>query len=188
MTPEEVWRGRRDAELLDAASRLQDYYEEGQWEILTEMARRGLRLPNGELPTVPARPVSAPVVSVPTATPETARHTAERVAASRPPLWPPAPVIAHLWRGDFPLGITYWGFAQLGGLVLAVPQLGLRLKGFIAAAEVLDGVALVYSFIVIVAIWRSAARYPGHRVWADLARAATILPMVLAAILALVQR
>lgn len=185
MTPEDVWRGRRDAELLDAAGRLHDYYEEGQWEILSEMARRGLRMPDGSLPQVPERPTSTPAPSP--ALPDTPPPGSDLVS-TRPPLWPPAAALAHLWRGDFSLGMTYWGFAQLGGLILAVPQLGLRVKGFVAAAEVLDGMALVYSFVVIVGIWRSASRYPGPRIWADLARAATILPMVFAAILALVQR
>jgi hypothetical protein len=84
--------------------------------------------------------------------------------------------------------MTYWGFAQLGGLVLAVPQLGLRVLKLNDAADVLDGIALAYSVVVIVGIWRSAARYPGHRIWADLARAATVLPPVIAALLLLAQR
>ncbi len=59
----------------------------------------------------------------------------------------------------------------------AVPQLGLWLQSVIAAADVLDGVA----------IWRSAARYPGHRIWSDLARVATNLPPVLAPVTLLAQ-
>lgn len=187
MTPEQVWRGRRDAELLDAASRLDDYFEEGQWEILSEMARRGLRMPDGELPRVPARPEPAPPAS-PSAADDAPAPAGPPSPVVSPPFWPPGQAISALWRGEFSLAMTYWGFAQLGGLVLAIPQLGLRVLKLNDAADVLDGIALVYSVVVIVGIWRSAARYTGHRIWADLARAATVLPPVIAALLLLAQR
>lgn len=187
MTPEQIWRGRPDSALLDAASRLDDYFEEGQWEILSEMARRGLRMPDGGLPRVPERPQPAPATPAPSTVEEGV--AAEPSAPVAPPsFWPPGPAISALWRGEFSLAVTYWGFAQLGGLVFAVPQLGLRTLKLNGAADVLDGIALVYSVVVIVGIWRSAARYPGHRIWADLARAATVLPPVIAALLVLAQR
>jgi hypothetical protein len=187
MTPEQVWRGRRDAELLDAASRLDDYFEEGQWEILSEMARRGLRMPDGGLPRVPERPT--PEAAVPAGSPaEAAALTEAAVAAVPPSYWPPGLVVSALWRGDYSLPVTYWGFAQLGGLVLAVPQLGLRVLQLNRVADAIEGIALAYSVVVIVGIWRSAARYPGRRVWADLARAATVLPPILALLTLVAQR
>jgi len=191
VTPEQVWRGRPDSALLDAAGRLDDYFEEGQWEILSEMARRGLRMPNGELPQIPDRPESS---AAPSAASSAAPVDDETVpaapdqAATRPPFWPPGQAMSALWRGEFSLPVTYWGFAQLGGLVLAVPQLGLRVMKLDEVADVIDGIALVYSVIVIVGIWRSAARYTGHRLWADLARAATVIPPVIALLTLLAQR
>ncbi|MGE0392025.1 MAG: hypothetical protein AB7I25_05040 [Vicinamibacterales bacterium] len=188
MTPEQIWRGKRDGELVDAAGRLHDYFEEGQWAILSEMARRGLRMPDGELPRVPERPVAAaPAAAEPSGEGPQA-PAAARPVAPRPPFWPPGVVIPALWRGEFSLPITYWGFAQLGGLVLAVPQLGLRVLKLNAVADVLDGVALAYSVVVIVGIWRSAARYGGHPFWAHLARAATVLPPIIALITLAAQR
>lgn len=193
MTPEQVWRGRPDSALLDAASRLDDYFEEGQWEILSEMARRGLRMPDGSLPRVPERPA-------PPVTPASADNGAADAEAEpgsqpqrdaqppRPPFWPPGMAITALWRGEFSLPLTYWGFAQLGGLLLAVPQLGLRVLKLNDVADVLDGVALAYSVVVIVGIWRSAARYTGNPFWAHLARAATVLPPVLALVTLAAQR
>jgi len=187
MTPEQVWRGRPDSALLDAAGRLDDYFEEGQWEILTEMTRRGLRMPNGDLPRVPHRPEAAePPSEAPMA--DEPAVAAPAAPAPRPPFWPPGQAFSALWRGEFPLPITYWGFAQLGGLVLAVPQLGLRVMKLDDIADVIDGLALVYSVVVVVGIWRSAARYTGHRIWADLARAATVLPPVIALVTLLAQR
>jgi hypothetical protein len=187
MTPEQIWRGKPDSALLDAAGRLDDYFEEGQWEILSEMARRGLRMPDGELPRVPEQPQTAAPVPTPS-TIEDGETAGPPPPAAAPSFWPPGQAISALWRGEFSLAMTYWGFAQLGGLVLAVPQLGLRVLKLNDAADVLDGIALAYSVVVIVGIWRSAARYPGHRIWADLARAATVLPPVIAALLLLAQR
>ncbi|MEQ1896666.1 MAG: hypothetical protein ABL971_04665 [Vicinamibacterales bacterium] len=181
MTPEKVWRGRRDEELLDAASRLHDYYEDGQWAILSEMARRGLLMPNGEAPQVPERP--QPVVSavatanVPAGTTAPGGHPDAHGSLG---LWPPGQAMTRVWRGEFSLAMTYWGFAQCGGLILAIPQLGLRVMGLNTAAQLVDGVAFAYSVVVIVGIWRSAGRYPGNPVWAHLARLATLMPLVVA--------
>lgn len=189
MTPEQTWRGRRDEELLDAAGRLHDYYAEGQWAILSEMARRGLRMPNGELPQVPDRPVPPETVHRATEVPRAPAVSEGRPRTSDGPgLWPPGQALARVWRGEFSLPMTYWGFAQLGGLVLAVPQLGLRANGLTWAAQLVDAVALAYSFIVIVGIWRSAGRYAGNPVWAHLARLATLLPLMVALATMLEQR
>lgn len=189
MTPEEIWRGRRDEELLAAAVRLHDYYEDGQWAVLSEMARRGLRLPNGDLPQVPERPVRQAPVTAPSdaRSGQVAAEVRLRTEAN-PGLWPPGEAMARVWRGEFSLPMTYWGFAQLGGLVLAVPQLGLRLGGLLWAAQAVDAVALAYSAVVIVGIWRSASRYRGNPVWAHLARLATLLPLMVALATLLEQR
>ena len=95
-------------------------------------------------------------------------------------LWPPGQAMTRVWRGEFSLAMTYWGFAQCGGLILAIPQLGLRVMGLNTAAQLVDGVAFAYSVVVIVGIWRSAGRYPGNPVWAHLARLATLMPLVVA--------
>jgi len=191
VTPEDIWRGKRDDELVDAAGRLDQYFESGQWAILSELARRGLRMPNGDLPQVPERPVADPTPVVARGSLEASSEPPSGTPSGTPPdaptgpaeplrleLWPPGPALARLWRGEFPLFVTYWGFAQLGGLLLAVPQLGTRAFGYPGVAMAFDAVAVVYSAIVIVAIWRSARRYRGNRIWADLARLATVLPLV----------
>ena len=182
MTPEKIWRGRRDEELLDAAGRLHDYYEDGQWAVLSEMARRGLLMPNGEAPQVPERPQPHVPAVVPPA--EVASSTTapggRDMKLGDLGLWPPGQAMTRVWRGEFSLGMSYWGFAQFGGLILAIPQLGLRVMGLNTAAQLVDGVAFAYSVVVIVGIWRSARRYPGNPVWAHLARMATLMPLVVA--------
>ncbi len=184
MTPERIWRGRRDEELLDAAGRLHDYYEDGQWAILSEMARRGLLMPNGEAPQVPERPQPESSAAVPPAAAEVAVGTTEPGGTSglhgSLGLWPPGQAMGRVWRGEFSLAMTYWGFAQFGGLILAIPQLGLRVMNLTTAAQLVDGAAFAYSVVVIVGIWRSAARYPGNPIWAHLARLATLMPLVVA--------
>lgn len=175
MTPEDIWRGKRDEDLLDAAGRLDQYYEEGQWAILSELARRGLRLPNGDEVVVPERPVP---VQVPAQSLTGGDETWDPTPAVpvQPPFWPPGPVLRHVWRGEFPLSTTYWGFAQLGGGVIQLVLLGLVAAGLSGVAVVLSTLALVYSTIATVGIWRSARRYTGNRVWADLARLSTLAP------------
>ncbi len=181
MTPDKIWRGRRDEELIEAAGRLYDYYEDGQWVILSEMARRGLLMPNGEVPQVPERPQSQPP---PVAATEVAVGTTVPAGGSdlqgNLGIWPPGQAMTRVWRGEFSLAMTYWGFAQFGGLILAIPQLGLRVMGLNTAAQLVDGVAFAYSVVVIVGIWRSARRYPGNPVWAHLARMATLMPLIVA--------
>ncbi len=189
MTPERIWRGRRDEEVLDAAGRLHDYYEDGQWAILSEMARRGLLMPNGEAPQVPERPQSPAhaVVAADVAVRATEPGGSSGLHGSLG-LWPPGQAMARVWRGECSLAMTYWGFAQFGGLILAIPQLGLRVMNLTTAAQLVDGVAFAYSVVVIVGIWRSAARYPGNPIWAHLARLATLMPLVVAVLTMLGQR
>jgi hypothetical protein len=182
MTPEEIWRGRRDKDLFDAAGCLHDYDEEGQWTILSEMTRRGLLMPDGAAPQVPYRPQPPERIEVVESVSDFPSTGNPRIVQPPLNLWPPAQTLTRLWRGEFSLAVTYWGFAQCGGLLLAVPQLGLRAMGLQGVSLFFEGVALVYSGIVMVGIWRSASRYTGNRIWADLARAATLLPLALAAL------
>jgi len=56
MTVEEIWRAKTDADVLVAASQLDEYLPDGQQVIRAEMQRRGLTLAPGPLPApVPRR-------------------------------------------------------------------------------------------------------------------------------------
>lgn len=85
-------------------------------------------------------------------------------------------IAANLWRGNYALGKTYWLFGLLGGIALGLTVgLGIAFtqSGFLA----LSGMAALWAWQVFisVAIWRSAGKYTGPRIWAVLARLALVL-------------
>jgi hypothetical protein len=89
-----------------------------------------------------------------------------------------------LWSGDLPLGEAFWTYAVIGGLAVNVVTTLLFLMLISAdrpIAALLAGyaVAVPYNVVALVGVWRSAARYSGGRLHADLARIATLIGMVL---------
>lgn len=95
--------------------------------------------------------------------------------------------LCRLWRGELALGRAFWRWAVFGGLfVNAASSLlflflimnGRPVSAFIAGYAP----SIPYNIIVSVGVWRSAGHYPGERRWADLARAVTIIGMVLASL------
>ena len=72
--------------------------------------------------------------------------------------------------------IAFWRWAVAGGLVvnlstsvlfLVLVMQGQALAGFLVS----HALALPYNILAGVGVWRSAARHPGSRGWADAARA-----------------
>jgi hypothetical protein len=89
-----------------------------------------------------------------------------------------------LWRGDLPLGEAFWTYAVSLGLVLNLltTLLFLVLLSWdwpIAALFAGHAFTVPYNCIALVGVWRSAARYEGQRLHADLARIVTLVGMVL---------
>jgi hypothetical protein len=88
--------------------------------------------------------------------------------------------VGRLWTGEITLARTFWSYAMIGGTALNVVATCLAL-----ALVVIDAPAVVaasvfalpipYNVLVLVAVWRSADRYEGPRLWADLARAAIVV-------------
>jgi hypothetical protein len=88
--------------------------------------------------------------------------------------------IMRLWRGEEGLGSAFWEYTVLyGTLANIVATAGM----FAALAAGLPGVLAVaihvlpipYNIFVVVAVWRSAQRYPGQHEWALLARFAVVI-------------
>ena len=89
-----------------------------------------------------------------------------------------------LWSGDLPLGEAFWTYAVVVGLAVNVVTsvLFLALLSWdrpYAALFVGYVLAVPYNVVALVGVWRSAARYQGERIRADLARIVTLVGMVL---------
>jgi hypothetical protein len=92
--------------------------------------------------------------------------------------------LRRLWQGDLPLDQAFWTWAAIGGILVnlstTIAFLALVMHGYTVAAFVIGyAVSIPYNILVTVGVWRSAARYPGDRRWADLARIVTVVAMVL---------
>ena len=92
--------------------------------------------------------------------------------------------LCHLWRGELPLPDAFWNWAVFGGLVINVASSALFLFLITADRPLIAYVAgyapsVPYNVIVTIGVWRSAERYSGDRLWAELARIITIIAMVL---------
>ena len=153
MTPEEVWRGKSDEELVAASQRLSDYTDVGQRVIVAELDRRR----ESDVMTEPVPCAEAPDVDDPTGTSDSGVDV-------------PHSYLRRLWCGHISLPITYWIWGVVANFAWRI------LIALAAATNVptlllfLVGLHLVYSVFVCVAIWRSSGRYKGKRIWAELAR------------------
>jgi hypothetical protein len=88
--------------------------------------------------------------------------------------------IATLWSGALPLPVAFWHFGIVYGLIVNVLATVASLALF--AGDAPGRIALAvhfapmpYNVLVLVGVWRCAARWQGERRWADLARAAITL-------------
>jgi hypothetical protein len=93
------------------------------------------------------------------------------------------PVIC-LWKGDMPLADAFWNWAAIGGLAVNLVSSAAFLFLIMAEQPVAAAVAgyvfsVPYNIVVLVGVWRAAARYDGDRKWADLARIVTVSGMIL---------
>ena len=79
--------------------------------------------------------------------------------------------LTRLWRGQIPLGMTYW----VWGVLLNAFMRNLLIQGATTPYRV---TYFVYYAFIMVAIWRSAGRYQGRRIWMMLARVSVILGVV----------
>jgi hypothetical protein len=89
-----------------------------------------------------------------------------------------------LWTGDLPLSEAFWTYAVGGGIAVNIftSLLFLVLVSWdrpIAALFAGYGLSVPYNVLAAIGVWRSAARYQGERLHAELARAVTLVGMVL---------
>jgi hypothetical protein len=89
-----------------------------------------------------------------------------------------------LWSGNLPLGEAFWTYAVGIGLAvnLITSLLFLVLLSWdrpLAALFVGYALSVPYNLVALVGVWRSAARYEGRRIHADLARIVSLVGLVL---------
>jgi len=92
--------------------------------------------------------------------------------------------LKSLWAGDVALPEAFWRYAVAYGVLANIFTSGLFLilivqdapSGWLLPVFLLP---VPYNIFVVVAVWRSAGRYRGDRKWADLARAVTVVGMIL---------
>ena len=86
--------------------------------------------------------------------------------------------IGRLWRGEIALWVTYWVWGVIGSLLVALAitpmPIGIRFSMRLFLALLM----LAYYVLIFVAVWRSAGRYPGRRIWAKLARGVLLMGLV----------
>lgn len=90
-------------------------------------------------------------------------------------------LIKRLWKGEIPLWKTFWLYGVLlPVLVMILYPIPLKILvhfifiyiAYIFALTILMG--LVYPVIIFVAIWRSAGKYEGDKIWAWLSKISVI--------------
>lgn len=96
-------------------------------------------------------------------------------------------LLRRLWRGEVPLARAFWEYAIVYGLLLNLATTIASFALFAAKAPAAYGVMLFllplpYNLLALVAVWRSAGRYRGPRHWADLARIAVTVWVLLASL------
>lgn len=87
-----------------------------------------------------------------------------------------------LWSGDLSLNEAFWTWTVTVGLLVNIGTsilfLLLILKDLpLAAVLVGYGLSVPYNIVMTVGVWRSAARYGGPPLHADLARIVTVILM-----------
>jgi hypothetical protein len=94
--------------------------------------------------------------------------------------------IGDLWNGRVPLARAFWEYAIIYGttanLVVTLASLVAFTQGWHALGITIFVLPIPYNMLMIVAVWRSAARYRGPPIWNTLARALIIVWAVIASL------
>jgi hypothetical protein len=96
--------------------------------------------------------------------------------------------IGRLWRGEVGLASAFWEYAIIFGTLAQAMTTGLAYGAFVAGvpfvlAVLMFFVAVPYTLLVTVGVWRSADRYQGPVHWAHLARIAVVIWAIAATVL-----
>jgi len=159
VTPEDVWRAKSNEELIAASLRLSDYTEVGQQVIAAELVRRR------------ESGMMSEALSSDDASDEASTDAPGQVTAV------PRGYVRRLWHGCIPLFTTFWAWGVLANVVSVVVVAAVAAAKIQLLLMIVVFLNLGYAVFVSVAIWRSAGRYSGKRIWAELARIAVAADM-----------
>lgn len=81
-----------------------------------------------------------------------------------------------LSNGDFGLAKTYWQYGVLVGFVVNISTKAITSIGLLAMVML---VHFAYFIPLAMGTWRAANKYEGSKIWAVLAKIATILGMIM---------
>lgn len=88
-------------------------------------------------------------------------------------------LLRDLWRGDVSLVKTYWIYGVLVSVVLgALLNVMIRAQSVGFAFTLVWMAATVYGVFMAVAVWRSAGKYQGPKVWMVLARVMAVVSIL----------
>ncbi len=183
MTVEDDWRSKSDSDLLDAARRADDYSALTGRAILDEIARRRgagqwsgpavIDTPHADASAVRDQLEAASIAAGFHLEPEAEAHRVDQAVARHEAK--KGSLLARFWRGDVPLRLTYWVGGVIGGLLGTILASLAILSGSLLL-QLLAFVLLAGHYIfMLVAIWRSAGKYTGNKIWAQLARLSLVL-------------
>jgi hypothetical protein len=96
-------------------------------------------------------------------------------------------LVRNLWAGNVPLAKAFWEYGLLYAILLnsatTMGSLALWSVDQMALGMIVHLLPTPYAILTLVAVWRSAANYPGDRMWAGLARIAIVVIVPLSIIL-----
>lgn len=96
-------------------------------------------------------------------------------------------LVRDLWTGDVPLAKAFWEFGVLYAILLSAASTMGSLALWSLDQMVLGFIVHVlptpYAVLTFFAVWRSAGKYQGDRMWAGMARAAIAVIVPLSIIL-----
>jgi hypothetical protein len=96
-------------------------------------------------------------------------------------------LVRDLWAGDVPLAQAFWEFGVLYAVLLGAAStmgsLALWSLDQMVLGMIVHVLPTPYAILTLVAVWRSAGKYPGDAMWAGMARAAIAIIVPLSIIL-----
>jgi hypothetical protein len=97
-------------------------------------------------------------------------------------------LIGRLWAGEMALPAAFWRYMVAGGVIVNLAATAPALLLFALDAPVALATALLflhapYNLFMLVAVWRSAARWTGDPQWAGMARPAALAWTALAVVI-----